>query len=346
MAAENWPSLRAARLRAKTLVDKLDLTPPVDIKALLMERAYVEYVDWSHECDAVTELGPVPSRVFIRSDLPRLRERFTFAHELGHIELAWHVGTVDCHVDPTVTDESAPVVVRNGLQEREANEFASRLLAPDRWLSPLVRKAASFERAKMQELLDALTAAEMSALAGLISLSKHLLPGHALFVDEAFAISPGTAWPGNPPISESDVERYLENAVTVEEFLHQGRKVLWGLTIPQPLVRVDTQVLVSDARTPHQILMDCCTRMFGGDLAHAKAMSINGVVGGMTRHVDLHWHADAIAAVVQQRIESTSELKLVLTDPEFHVYLHKKAHAIVARRASSVAEAASRESGS
>ena len=333
MASENWPSLNAARTRAKTLVQKFDLKPPVDVKALLFARAQVEYVDWAHECDAVTVLGEEPPRVFVRSGLPPLRERFTLAHELAHIELAWHSGTVDCSVDSASIGSEFATAAVSGMQEREANEFASRFLAPDRWLSPLVGALTSVNRDSMQLVLDQLASAEISAHAGVIALSRHLFPGHAFFVDESFAISRGTAWPGIPPIDSCEIERYLERAVAVEEFTHQGRTVYWALTVPSRDRSEEEERAYLDARTPNQILVSSCSRVFGEEHANSKAMSINGVVGGMTRNIELHWHENAIISVVWQRIQDNSELQEILTDHEFPLYLHKRARAIVERRA-------------
>ncbi|MFF9841624.1 ImmA/IrrE family metallo-endopeptidase [Streptomyces sp. NPDC013740] len=331
MAPENWPSLKAARTRAKTLVEKFDLTPPIDIKSLLLERAQVEYVSWSHECDAVTVLGDDPPRVFVRDDLPPLRERFTLAHELAHIQLAWHVGTVNCQIDAGVDAEYSLAAV-SGAQEREANEFASRLLAPDRWLSPLVQELSSFERTAMQKVLDSLAEAQMSAHAGLIALSRYLLPGHAFFVDQSFAISRSTSWPGQAPLNVAEVEQYLERCVSVEEFSHQGRTIFWAITSESVEPSFQIQVNSVDVRTPHQILTACCGRVFGEEFAKSKAMSINGVVGGLTNDIELHWHEAAIVSVVRQRIEERDDLRDVLVDEEFSMYLEKKAQSIVQKR--------------
>ncbi|MGW5781127.1 ImmA/IrrE family metallo-endopeptidase [Streptomyces sp. NPDC003863] len=334
MAPENWASLKPARTRARTLVEKFNLTPPIDVESLLLERAQVDYAPWTHDCDAVTILSAEPPRVFVRSDLPPLRKRFTLAHELAHIELPWHVGTVDCHIDVDSMGSDYSLVAVNGTQEREANEFASRLLAPDRWLSPLVKSLPSFERAAMQTLLNTLAEAEMSAHAGLIALSRHLLPGHAFFVDQNFAISRSTPWPGTPPLGEAEVEQYLERAVSVEQFDHQGRTIHWALTAQPAEIENSAQDFLLDPRTPHQVLIDCCSRIFGDEVANSKALSINGVVGGMTNDADLHWNEQAIISVVHQRIHEKEDLRAVLSDREFAVYLNKKASAIVKRRAS------------
>jgi Zn-dependent peptidase ImmA (M78 family)/transcriptional regulator with XRE-family HTH domain len=60
--------------------------------------------------------------VLINSDKPRVRRRFTIAHELGHLALA-HLHGGDVVVDETVRGRSP--------REREANAFAAGLLMPE-----------------------------------------------------------------------------------------------------------------------------------------------------------------------------------------------------------------------
>jgi Zn-dependent peptidase ImmA (M78 family) len=65
-----------------------------------------------------------------------VRQRFTQAHELGHVVLA--------HVDektPRMRDERFDN--RNGI-EIDANAFAAELLMPSRWLPALLKQAESF----------------------------------------------------------------------------------------------------------------------------------------------------------------------------------------------------------
>lgn len=61
--------------------------------------------------------------IFFDSTLPIARQRFTIAHEIGHLILG-HVGVGQATVanrEPTGTESP---------QERQANQFAARLLAP------------------------------------------------------------------------------------------------------------------------------------------------------------------------------------------------------------------------
>lgn len=108
----------------------------------------------SDGCCMISAGRPV---IYVAQDQPRQRQRFTAAHELGHILLG-HVGKYNLvNREPSETDN--PV-------EQEANVFASRLLAPAcvLWaldihtpediaaLCQISYRAASF-RAKRMELL-------------------------------------------------------------------------------------------------------------------------------------------------------------------------------------------------
>lgn len=97
--------------------------------------------------------------IFVRADCYRPRQRFTAAHELGHI-LAGHVGKYELvNREPAATDN--PI-------EQEANVFASRLLAPAcvlwgcgvksaeeiRRLCDISRQAAEYRMQRMRVLYD------------------------------------------------------------------------------------------------------------------------------------------------------------------------------------------------
>ncbi|MFF3892597.1 ImmA/IrrE family metallo-endopeptidase [Streptomyces sp. NPDC001812] len=332
MVAANRAAVAEAAQRARHLVETLDLTPPVDVAQLISERANVEYVDWSHSCDAVTSLSHEPPRVFVRQGATPLRERFTLAHELGHIELAWHVGTVDCVTDSAREDDEVVFPQKAAwAQEQEANEFASRLLVPDRWVSPLVSGRTHFTHEEMRDILAHLAEANVSALAGVIALRRHLLPGHAFFVGDRFAVSDGTPWPGYPPLTIKDISDYLAGAYEVGEFEHQGRTVKWALMLPMVDVPQPVDGDSHDTRKAHEVLTDCCSDVFGDD-APARVYSINGIVGAVTRNASLGWQEGSIITAVHARINERIDLRAILDHPEFMLYLRKRANGIVERR--------------
>lgn len=97
--------------------------------------------------------------IFYDSSLPVGRQRFTIAHEIGHLVLG-HVGRGNV---TTVNREPSP---QDSPEETQANQFAARLLAPAcvlhelgavtpeaiQQVCGLSRQAAEFRANRMQEL--------------------------------------------------------------------------------------------------------------------------------------------------------------------------------------------------
>ena len=67
--------------------------------------------------------------VFIEEGIAARRKRFTAGHELGHILIPWHSGTIACFEEDLLERDSPAA-----LMEAEANEFASNILLPSSWL--------------------------------------------------------------------------------------------------------------------------------------------------------------------------------------------------------------------
>ncbi len=164
------PPLVAARNAAALFVERLDLAPPVRIRALLRTRAELDEAVWPTEAVEAVMLrrGDGRPQVFYRP-LPdnRGRERFTLAHELGHIMLPWHVGNSACAPGVGVFDSTTAT------EEEQADTFASCVLAPDRWLLHLTETF----RGDMSGFLRALEDARMSTTASLMAIRRVLLAG-------------------------------------------------------------------------------------------------------------------------------------------------------------------------
>lgn len=160
---------------ARRVVEKFDLCPPVDIASLLEERADVQELSWPQRCDGIVVglTRPGKPKVFVRAGQHSNRDRFTRAHELGHIMIPWHLGdvTLECEID-----RLDPI---GRAAEREANDFASRVLVPDRFLARVM--AASGE---VEVWLDALEECRISAHASLLALTRDLSAGFAFLLDQ------------------------------------------------------------------------------------------------------------------------------------------------------------------
>jgi hypothetical protein len=110
------------------------LVPPVDVQRVLEDYASVEECRLPTEADAITlrpKAGRSAAKVLVGLHTSDQRRRFTLAHELGHILIPWHAGTV--FVSHVETD-SASASHDYRAMEAEANRFAAELLMPTRWV--------------------------------------------------------------------------------------------------------------------------------------------------------------------------------------------------------------------
>ena len=91
-------SMEPAANLAAMLVERLEIRPPFDIDKLVSEYADVFEENWPyHGCDAVVvRLFASRPTIYLRSGLRPRRRLFTLAHELGHIQMWWHVGDLGC----------------------------------------------------------------------------------------------------------------------------------------------------------------------------------------------------------------------------------------------------------
>jgi Zn-dependent peptidase ImmA (M78 family) len=158
---------------ARRLVEKRKLTPPIDIVALARNYATVSELDFPVEVDGICldlkQHGKRP-RIFFNRRLHKHRRRFTLAHELGHILIPWHVGSI---VDETETSH-LELDFSYWQLEAEANRFASELLMPSEWAEQIVQNNANPGRAA-EAIAEA---AEVSFTAALIKAENSLPKGY------------------------------------------------------------------------------------------------------------------------------------------------------------------------
>jgi hypothetical protein len=118
------------------------LEPPIDVLGLAREFASVREVSFPVSVDGVCldlkQHGKRP-RILVNRNLHRHRLRFTLAHELGHVIIPWHVGSI---VDET-EESRVDLALTYWQLEGEANRFASELLMPSDWAAKSVARARS-----------------------------------------------------------------------------------------------------------------------------------------------------------------------------------------------------------
>ncbi|MGW1464542.1 ImmA/IrrE family metallo-endopeptidase [Streptomyces sp. NPDC002308] len=307
---------------AATLVERLNLVPPVDIDSVASTFASVEECDWPANCDGVAlNLSEARPRIFLKKIQNRRRMRFTLAHELAHVLLPWHVETIDCDTDKGIEaggDSSERGNAIGVSQEYQANAFASHLLVPRRFLSGIAPGYVD-----VPDTLDSLKRADVSAAAGVMALASHLPAGYVFLVRgmSRMVRSPGTEVTFSLNGSLSDLRKSLtvkserSGAVT-----HQEQQVEWFEFFDSG----DRITDVIDTRRSGEILEMALSCFVGDREIFTVAKSITSKVGGvLSQRSDLS-DANEIRMLLAYKFQMDERYAHLLEDDEFQRYLTKR----------------------
>lgn len=129
MGINSLPEVKLARLIHK----KHNLVIPFDLDALIREYAtliykYIPITGVDGVCINLKTPGKKP-KIVVNSNLPPARQVFTLAHELGHLIIPWHTGTI---VDDIYNNSHKQILY--AIIEQEANHFAAEILMPYNWV--------------------------------------------------------------------------------------------------------------------------------------------------------------------------------------------------------------------
>nr|WP_322624861.1 ImmA/IrrE family metallo-endopeptidase [uncultured Flavobacterium sp.] len=124
-----YPEIKMAKIIRK----KHSLSIPFDLDALVKEYADLLYRDIPVDgvdgvCVNLKVIGKKP-KVIVNSNLPLGRRLFTLAHELGHLIIPWHIGTIVDNIYGAAYNDLMYYLI-----EQEANRFAAELLMPSEWI--------------------------------------------------------------------------------------------------------------------------------------------------------------------------------------------------------------------
>lgn len=166
-------SIEKARKRAKKFFKYHDLSLPVEIETLLSKYADVEEAYIPMDGDAICINDKKHPHIIIKSNMSPYRKRFTYAHELGHLQIPSHIGMISC-----TTELSEQMDIGAYYQmEHEANAFAAELLMPEDWLISLISEFDTIE-----SLLEQVTTkANVSLTAAIYNLIP-VLPSNYMFI--------------------------------------------------------------------------------------------------------------------------------------------------------------------
>ncbi len=167
-------SLELARKRARTFFRYHKLELPVDVEALLSSYAIVEETYIPKEGDAVCVNHREKPHIFIKKNMSPLRKRFTYAHELGHLQIPSHTGMISCTTElPEQIDFSSYYRM-----EQEANAFAAELLMPAEWIRSLICRCAGVG----DVIRQVVEKAQVSFSAAAYNIIPFLPPGYMIVI--------------------------------------------------------------------------------------------------------------------------------------------------------------------
>jgi hypothetical protein len=323
---------------AERLLLRHGLSPPVDVRELARCYADIEEVQLpaTLKADAVLIEHPKGHRrpliVLAKGFAPSTstRKRFTLAHEIGHIVIPWHWGTLSCH--PSETEPAGQLGGDYGQTEGEANRFASEILVPAKWTRELVGAHNTIKDIINQISKQACVSLDVAR----IKLMRCLPPGYVcavsdsqgicLRVDNSEGTSLGTYIDYNARASLDSIQQALDPFV-LDAYSYdsgQSRVQLWRVDCSCNLPQTE------DPRESTAILREIL--MF---LSEEKNLPIrvenriNGIVGSLNSTIFCR-SPEAIYGALRLRFshricQNDTALSLVINQVSFGLFLAAKA---------------------
>lgn len=311
---------------ARRVVDKYGLKPPIDVEKLVSERAKLVFAEIPVRgvdgiCLNLKALGKEQT-VIVNSENPSSRQRFTLAHELGHILIPWHTGSVVDSLD----HEEVGGIEGYWSMEQEANAFAAELLMPLEWVREVLDKTEDLARVHRRVAKEC----DVSLHAAAIRL-VNILPKNVVYavardgVVEFAGRSEGTL--ANAMAYDSafnpDAYDYAESHYTVA---YANRDVHWW-TLPQRISVAD-----ADHRDWRTILDEIVDDLAMADEDEQQfKKSVNGVIAyanGVAKRSEDYSVATVMAACIQ-RFKDREGFDDFVRHPAFEAFVAKKAAALV-----------------
>jgi hypothetical protein len=317
---------------ARTLVKRRSLSPPINVEALVKERASLSYEIFPFSgVDGVClnmKGGIEEARVIInRTSLTR--QRFTLAHELGHLLIPWHVGSIIDTIDlSSLPATEAYTLSQEYYQlEEEANRFAAEVLMPHAWIIENIAQYSDLAELHRQVAKGA----DVSPIAAAIHLSRFLQPGMVWVIESdgeiqnqgmSFGTLVSRMWRGMP-----FSENMYPNALARYRWANGNNSIYWW-ELPVVL-----SIENKDSRTWQEVFTDIIDDINYEDPIHQKK-SINGVIGSLNdkmlreaKKIGSHYSPEILVAALIQRF-TDSEYEEFSSHKDFEIFVKKKAESI------------------
>lgn len=304
--SDGLPELALARL---VRADE-GFLPGDDLTTLVSRFASIESVAIPFEADGITiKPGSLDRpRIVINSRNPPTRRKFTLAHELGHVLIPWHIGTICSHIDDNLNSDDEYHV-----QEGEANRFASELLVPTAWLADLFQETG--DPAAMQKII--IDTVGISPLAATIKLMQCLPPGFVCIethpgIPTQYHRSPGTVIAAPRDDDPESTARYDRTAHGQFSSRHGQYRYRWWF------FRHDHEVPKTKLGRPWREALDDILAQVPAERRGFVRQSLNGVIAAA--HPRRGNSVDAYRYIVS-RIAGMDYARFVVDHPDFRPFV-------------------------
>lgn len=160
---------------ARRLSLRRNLKPPVDLDKLASSLAIFSEEAFPVNIDGICLNLNDPSKrpeILINKNLRGRRRRFTLAHEIGHVIIPWHMGTIIDDIEVGSEDALDDYFQK----ESEANRFAAELLMPRQWCKSICDRSDHL-RGSMHTILELADVSYQAAAVRTIEVGQ---PGYIL----------------------------------------------------------------------------------------------------------------------------------------------------------------------
>lgn len=311
---------------ARRILNKYSLKPPIDVKLLIKGYATLVIAPIPLQgVDGVSLNLKTPgkaTKVIVNSNNPPMRQRFTLAHELGHIVIPWHTGSIVDHVDPAQAYEANDYWE----MEDEANVFAGELLVPYVWLTKLLH--GNSDLAKIHKIIakECKVSLQVAAIRMIQILPKNIV----YLVERSNVVEFSGKTEGTIANTLEWESEFSENAYDYceEHFTAsvEARNVHWW-RLPGTF-----ESNATDTRGWSDILRAIIDDIGVPEMeVHQFKQSINGVVGyanSVAKRSD-NYSAGAVVAACMQRFKDRDAFRDFVEHPDFEVFIVQKARSLV-----------------
>ena len=323
MVNGDYPEVKLAR----RIFAKHKLSVPVKIKKLIGEYAELIFEPIPIEgVDGVSLNISVPgkeTKVIVNTNIPKKRQLFTMAHELGHLIIPWHLGTIADNINTPYSEGYKDFAYAE--LEREANRFAAELLMPKDWI--LEQYQSKSDLASLHEYVCDITGVSDQAAA--IRMGD-VLPGNVVYASVTRGIvkysgkTPATM-AFALPVNERFDSKYYPYSEHHSEYDNISSTIHWWK------LNSGGVLSATDSRTWREIL-DEIVKKLPNDKAVVLKKSINSVIAAANSYEKRKpgYTLDTLATAFIYKLKR-DDFKILTNHSLFEVFVKKKAEELFSR---------------